>query len=179
MPSNSALLQTPRLRLRRIEATDVDALLAVCGDAEGMRWLGDGKPLAPADCARWVVVTQQNYATRGHGLFAVLLLASGAVIGFCGLVHPRGQAACELKYAFGRAHWGQGYATAAAAALLAHAASAFGVCAAIATAAPENLASHRVLLKAGMRRGEVRTDEDGSRTQVFCWQAGAAGAKPG
>jgi len=29
IPSNSALLQTPRLRLRRIDSADVEALLAV------------------------------------------------------------------------------------------------------------------------------------------------------
>jgi len=144
-----------------------------------MRWVDDGKPLARADCVRWVDVTHRNYATRGYGMFAVVLRASGETIGFCGLVHPGGQVACELKYAFGRAHWGQGYATEAAAALLAHGAASFGVKAAIATTAPENLASHRVLLKAGMQRAELRTDDDGSQTQVFAWQTGAQRANHG
>ena len=39
----------------------------------------------------------------------------------------------------------------------------------IATTDPANDTSHRVLLKAGMRRGELRRNEDGSFTQLFDW----------
>jgi RimJ/RimL family protein N-acetyltransferase len=43
----------------------------------------------------------------------------------------------------------------------------------IATAAPQDHASHRVLEKAGMRRGVLRDDSDGSQTQCFEWRASA------
>lgn len=170
----AAIFATPRLRGRRLVPADVDALLEVYGDAEAMRWVGDGQPLDRAACERWIDVTLRNYATRGYGMFALVDRAgegSDAVIGFAGLVHPGGQREAELKYALRRASWGRGLATEAAAALLACGAARFGLERVIATAYPDNLASHRVLEKAGMRRGELRREDDGSDTQLFEWTA--------
>lgn len=167
------LFRTARLRARRLDIADVDALHAVYGDAPAMRWVGDGQPLGRDDCVRWVEVTQRNYATRGYGMSAVELLAEqGRVIGFCGLVHPGGQAEAEIKYALLRAHWGRGYASEVAGAMLAYGAQQFGLRQVIATAAPDNLASHRVLQKAGMRQAQVRRNDDGTSTLVFAWQPG-------
>ena len=41
----------------------------------------------------------------------------------------------------------------------------------IATAAPANVASYRVLLKAGMQLGTLRPNDDGSLTQLFAWRS--------
>ena len=172
------LFETPRLQVRRLEDADLGALLAVYGDAAAMRWVGDGRPLDHARCEEWLAVTRRNVATRGYGMCAVVEPASGAVIGFCGLVHPGSQPEAELKYALRREHWGRGYASEAAAALLAHGAAAHGLRRVVATAAPENLASHRVLLKAGLTRGELVRHNDGSFTQRFEWRAGAPEAAP-
>jgi RimJ/RimL family protein N-acetyltransferase len=49
--------------------------------------------------------------------------------------------------------------------------SKHGISHMLATTAPENVASHRVLAKAGMSRGELRSNEDGSFTQVFEYRA--------
>ncbi len=166
-----SLFRTRRLVARRIGVDDVAALHKVYGDAQAMRWVGDGQPLDLAQCAQWVEVTQRNYVTRGYGMFALVGRESGSLIGFCGLVHPGGQVDAELKYALCREFWGQGLATEAASAMLAAARSRFKLDRVIATTAPENLASHRVLLKAGMQRGALRRNEDGSDTQCFFWQA--------
>lgn len=45
----------------------------------------------------------------------------------------------------------------------------------IATTALENIASHRVLLKAGMCETEVRAEVDGFCTKVFRWEAFRSG----
>ncbi|RKP52539.1 GNAT family N-acetyltransferase [Trinickia fusca] len=165
------LFHTPRLRIRRLSAYDLDALLDVYGDADAMRWVGDGAALTEADCARWVEVTERNYTQRGYGMSAIELAADGTVIGFCGLVHPSGQAEPELKYALRREHWGHGYATEAAANMLRYGAEAQSLRQIIATAAPENLASHNVLYKAGMQRITDRIEADGSATALFVWQS--------
>jgi len=55
--------------------------------------------------------------------------------------------------------------------MLAYAASVLGLDHVVATAAPEHLVSHRVLVKAGLVRGAVRRNEDGSLTQLFAWHA--------
>ena len=164
------IFETQRLQARRIDAADLDVMLSVYGDPEVVRWVGDGEPLDRALCNKWVGITKENYATRGYGMFAVVERESGAVIGFGGLVHFGGQPEAEIKYALHRSRWGQGLATEAALALLACGASQFGLAEVIATAAPENTASHRVLLKAGMQRGALRQNEDGSLTQLFTWR---------
>lgn len=170
-PDAAIIFETSRLAARRIGHADLAVMHGVYGDAEAMRWVGDGKPLGLSQCEYWIEVTHRNYATRGYGMFALVGRESGSVVGFCGLVHPGGQVEAELKYALCRQFWGQGYASEAAVGMLA-AAAKFGLDRVIATAAPENAASHRVLLKAGMHCGPVQRNEDGSETQVFFWRAG-------
>ena len=172
MTVSALLYLTERLRVRQIESTDVNAMHAVYGDADAMRWVGDGSPLAREQCEEWVVITQRNYALRGYGMSALVARNSGEVIGFCGLVHPGGQPEVEIKYALRREFWGVGLATEAAAGMLAYGATVFGITRVIATTAPDNTASHRVLSKAGMQRAQLRRNEDGSFTQYFAWQPG-------
>ncbi|HEX7040030.1 MAG TPA: GNAT family N-acetyltransferase [Trueperaceae bacterium] len=166
------VFRTARLRARRWRESDLEPLLRVYGDADAMRWVGDGSPLTPSEAARWLEVTADNYARRGYGMFALEALAGGEVVGFIGIVHPGGQAEPEVKYAFAREHWGQGLATEAVRGVVAYARSAHGMTRLIATTAPQNAASHRVLEKSGFVRGELRENEDGSHTQSFEWRAG-------
>lgn len=167
---------TERLLVRRWRAADLEALQAVYGDADAMRWVGDGRAITQEECVRWLSVTQANYETRGYGMFAIEERSSSGVIGFCGIVHPGGQPEPEVKYALLRSHWGRGLATEAVIGLIAYGAATHKLGFLIATAAPENRASHRVLLKAGMRSGVLRANEDGTSTQVFHWRAGASAA---
>ena len=164
------MIETQRLRLRRLRPSDLDAMMAVYGDPVAMRYVDDGLPIVEAACRDWVDVTLRNYETRGYGMFAVEHLESGEVIGFCGLVHPGGQTLPELKYAYRQSAWGSGYATEAAQALLEYGRRVHRMQRVIATTAPENSASHRVLVKAGMRDTGVHTEEDGERIQVFEWR---------
>jgi RimJ/RimL family protein N-acetyltransferase len=116
-------------------------------------------------------VTHRNYARRGYAMFALVERESGQVVGFCGLVHPGGQPEAELKYALRPASRGRGRATEAAAGVLGYGASVLGIKRVIATTAPANTASQRVLRKAGMQRAEPRRNDDGSLTQIFAWSS--------
>jgi RimJ/RimL family protein N-acetyltransferase len=161
------LFETPRLRVRTLGPDDEDALLAVYGDADAMRFVGDGQPLDRATCRRWIGVTLDNYARRGYGMDAVVLRATGRVAGFAGLVHPGQQVLPEVKYAFLREHWGQGLASELVPALLAFGQRHWGLGEIIATVAPEHATSQRVLAKAGMHALPPRLNEDGSTSLVF------------
>jgi len=165
------IFETSRLVARHLEEGDLEDMLAVYGDEDAMRWVGDGRALTRAGGVEWLGITRENYRKRGYGMSAIVWRASGEIIGFCGLVHPGGQLEPEIKYAFKRSHWGKGVATEAARAMLAYGARSLGLHHVIATTAPENLASHRVLLKAGMVRGELLLHKDGSSTQLFEWHA--------
>lgn len=168
--------ETKRLLVRRWRAGDLPALVAVYGDAEAMRWVGEGRAITPEECAQWLEITQANYGKRGYGMFAVEERTSPGVIGFCGIVHPGGQKEPEVKYAFLRSHWGRGFATEAVSGLIAYGACTHHLAFILATAAPANAASHRVLLKSGMLRAELRDNDDGTQTQLFHWRAGGSAA---
>ena len=166
------LFKTHRLQVRRIQPDDYDAMFAVYGDPEGARWVGDGEPITAEDCARWVDVTLANYDKRGYGMSAVELTDGGQIVGFAGLVHPGGQEVPELKYAYASAHWGQGYATEVAAGMLEYGVREFDMTRVIATTAPQNLASHRVLEKVGMVDIGTHVDEDGDEVKTYEWRRG-------
>lgn len=177
----TVLFETERLRCRPWRPDDLDALCAVYGDAEAMRFVGDGEPLDRAGCERWLEVTAANLVKRGYGMSALEDRASGATLGFIGLVHPGGQAEPELKYALHRAAWGRGLAREAAAAMLAHGARVHGLHRVIATVHPAHLASQRVLLSVGALLEGARVDgaEPGAEpTRVFAWHALDAQARP-
>ncbi|MDB2575567.1 GNAT family N-acetyltransferase [Planctomycetota bacterium] len=163
------LFQTDRLTACRLGPEHVAALLAVYGDRETVRWVDDGEPLTPEDAARWVEVTDGNYAARGYGMAALMLTETHEVVGFCGIVRPGGQAEDELKYALLRSCWGRGLATEAARGMLAHGAERLGLTEIIATVAAENAASLGVLAKVGMEPAGERSHGDGTVTRVLRW----------
>ena len=167
MESQRTLFQTTRLRVRLMEARDLEALLEVYGDREAMRWVDDGEPLSRAQALRWIEVTARNIANRGYGMSPVELRDGGTVIGFCGLVHPGGQDEAELKYAYRREVWGNGIASEVARGMCGYGERVHGLREVIATVAPANIASQRVLANAGFALREERSREGGARTLVF------------
>jgi len=175
---SKVIFETDRLIVRHLQPNDLAPMLEVYGDADAMRWVGDGQAITEAQCRRWLEVTEDNYRRRGYGMSALVERSSGEVVGFCGLVHPGGQPEAEIKYALKLRCWGRGFATEAARAMLLYGARVKGLRCVIATAAPENLASHRVLTKAGMSATELRANEDGTHTQVFAWEAGPGTVVP-
>lgn len=163
------MFETERVRVRQLTSNDVDDMHAVYGDAGAMRWVDDGQPIGRDECARWIEVTLNNYRTRGYGMSALVHKELDRIVGFCGLVHPGGQHDAEIKYALHHEWWGKGIATEVARGMLIYGATTFNIPKIIATVAPANEASKRVLLKAGMRAAPDRPEGDGSITCVFEW----------
>ena len=112
------LLETKRLCLRPLTMDDLDALHAVLSDPVAMAHYP--APFTRARTEAWIRWNLDNYARHGFGLWAVTLRAGGACIGDCGItLQPIGGAMQpEIGYHIHRAHWGQGYATEAAQAVL-------------------------------------------------------------
>jgi len=163
------IFQTARLICRRWIPEDLEPLFCVYSDPQAVRWVGDGQPITRDQCKEWLRVTEANYATRGYGMFTLVEREQHGVVGFAGLIHPGGQPEAEIKYALLRAYWGAGLASEAVPQLLAYGATSHGLQRIVATVAPANLASQRVLIKAGMALPVQRLNEDGSTTLVFEW----------
>jgi len=165
------IFQTERLNIRHITPDDAEMLFAVYGDAEAMRWVDDGQPIVWEECVRWIDVTLRNYDVRGYGMSALVLKSSGAVVGFCGVVHPGDQLEPEIKYALLRDYWGQGLATEVVRGMLAYVMTHFALDRVIATIDPDNGASRRVLVKSGMSSLQTENNDDGSLTETLVWVA--------
>lgn len=161
------LFETPRLTVRQLQAEDVDAMFAVYGDPEVVRWVDDGQPLSRDLCAKWIKVSCNNYMTKGFGASAVIERVSGTFIGCCGIVYAPSSVNPEIIYAFRPAYWGQGFASEVVPAMLAYGFDTCHLPEIYATIFPENLASARVLIKAGMSWLRDDLNEDGTTTAVY------------
>ena len=121
---NGAVLETARLRLRRLRPDDFGNLCLILQDAEAM--YAYEHAFSDAEVRQWLDKQLANYARYGFGLWAVELKGSGEFAGQCGLTMqgtPEGER-LEVGYLFRRSHWHRGYATEAAAACMDY---AFGV----------------------------------------------------
>lgn len=148
--SRMIIAASDRLQLRHFVESDLDAMHAVFGDPDVMRF-GPGAQTREW-IAQWLARQIEEYDRRGCGLWAVDV--RGNPIGYCGLTwfpDINGQPEVEIGYRLARASWGQGYATEAARLARDHAFDALGLRRVIALVDPGNKASIRVAEKLGMR----------------------------
>ena len=146
------VIETPRLQLREMTPADRPALCRILQDSEVM-YAYNG-PFSDEEVDEWLERQLARYRQYGYGLWAVVLKATGEMIGQCGLTlqHWNGREMLETGYLFQRSHWHQGYATEAARACMDY---AFGtlnsplVCSII---RDNNLPSQQVALRNGMTR---------------------------
>ena len=113
-----------------------------------------------ATSSSWIDGYIEELAQSEFGWRAIERKSDGALIGDAGVGRideasravMRGAPLVEAGWTIGRAFWGQGYATEAAAACLGAAWSNPDITEIVAAAHAENTASHRVMEKLGMRR---------------------------
>jgi len=110
-------LTTERLVLRPLTLDDTDALLAIWGDAETMRFYP--APLTREGMIARIAQQMERYAS-GTGLLGLVLKQTSELIGDCGPVWHEidGVQELEVGYHVRRDHWGKGYAPEAARAVL-------------------------------------------------------------
>jgi len=154
-----------RLYLRDVSLEDTDAFFALDRDPEVMRYIGDGSVTTDPEVTRAglgrVVAAQGK--RPGLGLWACCRQVDGSCLGWfqlktCMLSLPKDAlevpAAAtehiELGYRLRRDAWNQGYATEMALELLRHGFHLHGLEQIVAVCKPENAASIRVMLKAGL-----------------------------
>ena len=118
------ILSTERLYLREMEPSDFEALCAMLQDREVM--YAYEHAFSDEEAWEWLDRQITRYRTDGFGLWAVILKATGQMIGQCGLTWQdfNGKQVLEVGYLFRKDCWHQGYATEAAIACKAY---AFGV----------------------------------------------------
>lgn len=145
-------LETDRLVLRPLRGDDAAAVFAYASSArvaEPMTW----EPHRSIDDTyEFLVFAEASYGDGHLDPYAMVLRDSGLLIGTVGCRWISRPSAClELGYALGEPHWGAGYATEAAAAVVDFAFREAGAERVQARVRPDNARSRRVVEKLGMR----------------------------
>jgi RimJ/RimL family protein N-acetyltransferase len=144
-------LETLRLDLREPVAADYDDVRALDCDPRVTRYVGDGKPRSAAVTAqslrRYIRYPALN---AGLGVWYATRRDTGAFVGLFVLVYAPRSTEIEVGYRLLPREWGQGFATEGARALVGYAFDDLGLDRVIGVTHRDNLASQRVLLKAGL-----------------------------
>ena len=154
-------IESERMRLRQFTSADLDALAALDADPEVMRFLNGGRP-EPFEVVRDKVLPHfLAWHAKGpdRGFWAAET-RDGEFLGWFHFRPPHEPhvAGVELGYRLRRAAWGQGYGTEGARAIIAKAFGELGVDRVVAKTLAANLASRRVMEKAGMSYVETFTE---------------------
>lgn len=146
-------ITTPRLRLRWLTADDVPALFAIFSDPEVTAYWSSPPLEDEKAAARLLAEIHQFFAAKTLFQWGIARREDGAVIGTCTLSslnaeHKR----AELGYAIARAHWGNGYGSEAADAVIRYAFDTLDLHRLEADVDPRNHASIRCLERLGFRK---------------------------
>ena len=148
-------LETERLILRRLTPDDVDLAATLDADPAVMRYINGGRP-TPRDEIRDIYLPAWIAYYEGgdrFGFWAAIEKGTGAFVGWFHL-RPRTSDPDdepELGYRLIASAWGRGYATEGSRALIRRAFEDLGASRVYATTMVVNVASRRVMEKAGLR----------------------------
>jgi [ribosomal protein S5]-alanine N-acetyltransferase len=145
------IAKTERLLLKYMDSSDIPELVDLWTDPVAMEHMG-----GPRD--REFLLdefgkTAKNPRAERFDLWPVIELASGTLVGHCGLLpkEVEGKDEIELVYVIAARFWGKGFATEIGRALTRYAREILGLMRLISLIEPGNTASERVAAKIGMR----------------------------
>jgi RimJ/RimL family protein N-acetyltransferase len=142
-------IETDRLLLRQFKMDDLDELAELFADPLVVKYLGSGEPVSRAETETALRSMIAHWERHGFGRWAAVHKPAGGLVGYGGLRSFHGEP--ELVYLLGRDHWRRGLATEMALACLRFGYEELGFERIIAMAKTQNVRSHRVLEKAGLR----------------------------
>jgi RimJ/RimL family protein N-acetyltransferase len=140
-------LETERLIIRSWRETDVDRYAAIVGKASVMKYIGDGRPEDHESARRFIAAAIEDERQGKPIFWAVESRATNELLGCCGFGICGGEV--DMGWRYDDRHWGMGYGSEAARAVLAYAVKAFGFTRIISRADPANLGSIAIMKKLG------------------------------
>jgi RimJ/RimL family protein N-acetyltransferase len=144
-------LSTLRLDLREFVASDFDDVYRLDRDPRVMRYISDGRPSTRAHVATVMRRIPRIYRRYpGLGTWRASRRDTGAFVGWFSLKYIPRTVEVEVGYRLLHAAWGRGFATEGARELVRYGFEDVGLYRIIGIAHPGNVASQRVLVKAGL-----------------------------
>lgn len=169
-PLAEAIVETPRLLLRRFKPADSDVVFEMFSDAYAQRFYPEMRSVENA--AEWIRWNERNYEEYGFGLWAVTMKQDGTFVGDCGLTYQETDEGrhLEIGYHTLAEYRGRGFATEAARACLVIAFGAVECDDVVSIVHPDNVASNLVASRvhAGMRHVNQR----GKRRNLYFTERG-------
>ncbi|WP_064747678.1 GNAT family protein [Lysobacter firmicutimachus] len=166
------MLRSHRLSLRPVLASDADALQAVFGDPQAMRYSRIGAQPAPY-AASWISHLTHE---RGLGTWALVERAGEQVIGYASLTAVRpgdGGREAELMLRLAPSWWRRGYGREAAQALLDHGFGSLGLRRIVASIDPDHNAADAWLRQLGLQpAGELMLAGDPRPERLYAIERG-------
>ena len=144
-------LATPRLALRAFCADDLEDLVRLDTDPRVMRRIGSGKPVSRAEVVAALPRIRRYPAIHpGLGCWRATRRDTGAFVGWFILKYCGRTSDVEVGYRLLPDAWGLGFATEGATRLVRYGFDALELDRIIGVTDPANVASQRVLMKAGL-----------------------------
>ncbi len=167
------ILETERLRLRWFDDSDVPFILGLINEPSWKANIADPGVSTPEQARQWMRDRLLNrYWSQGHGFWCVERKEDGERLGLAGLIHREGLPEPDLGYGLAERHWGRGYAREAAAAALRYAHEVLGLRHLLATTAPHNDSSGRVLMDIGFQDlGLQQTEAHEGLSRIYEWRS--------
>jgi RimJ/RimL family protein N-acetyltransferase len=145
---NIPSIETKQLLLRPLELSDAEALYKIYCDPEAILYWGT--PDRSLDESKQRIQRFNEDWSNGFGDWALVDKVSKKFVGFCGLHYISGMPEVNLGYLVDRNHWGKGFGTEASKASLDFGFQNCKMDQIVATTAPKNIASLKVLEKCGL-----------------------------
>jgi RimJ/RimL family protein N-acetyltransferase len=165
-------IETARLHLRPLSTADAAFILNLLNQPSFLRFIGDrGVRDIPAAEQYLLNGPLRSYTQHGFGLLMVELREGHTPIGICGLIKRAELEDVDVGYALLPQFWSKGYASEAAAAVLAYGKATLNLQRIVAIVAPDNLASIRVLEHNGLRfERPLKWPPEDTELSLYAWQ---------
>ncbi len=142
------ILQAPRLILREFTIEDVQNFYELNRNPNVIQFTGDDAFQSISEAEEFLK-NYKDYEKNGYGRWAVIEKQSGEFLGWCGLKFDGKET--DIGFRFFEQHWGKGYATESAKACLEYGFNTLNLAEIVGRAMKENIASHKVLEKIGLK----------------------------
>lgn len=143
------VFDSARLGFREMVPDDAEALFQMHTTESVMRYIGMPPWNDHQESLEYIFKNLRSYSANGFGRWVVEEKDSGEWLGLAGLLIDQQHGFIDLGYRFNPDHWGKGYATESAMAVIKYGFNALDLPEIQARVAKENLTSIKVLEKCG------------------------------